>query len=197
MKNKELIRSKFLATIKTENYTRYNPTLLIGIIGITGSGKSTISKYLSENLNIPTTSNDQIRRFFNKNNVPGEAPMQNFLELLAEERTRILLSKGISHIIDADLLLHWESAKANAQEYGAKFILIRIVCPEEIILQRIAKREKMGGDLSLASSNKYFERKEIYLKTTIPKDEVFATIDTSTEINEQCLHLIEKINDHV
>jgi len=197
MTNKERIKSKFLASIQTDQYTKYKPTVLIGLIGIIGSGKSTVSKYLAENLNIPITSNDQIRRFFNENNVPGEAPMQDFLEVLAEERTKILLSRSVSHIIDADLLLHWESAKANANEFGAEFVLVQLICPEDIVLERISKRENTENNLSLANSDKYFERKKIYTDTVIPTKEIFTNIDTSKDIAEQCKSLINRIKGNV
>lgn len=142
MQTGEELKTKFLSSLNFNSYSKYDPPFIIGFIGIVGSGKSTVAKHLAKELNILIASNDEIRRFFNQNNIYGESPLQDLLQEIAESRTQILLSNKTSHIIDADLMEHWQTAKSNASRYGSKFILIKIKCPEEIILSRIDPKNK-------------------------------------------------------
>ena len=159
--------------------------IVIGIIGLPGSGKSTIAAKLAERTGLLVVSNDNVRRFLNAHGYPGASPEQETLEFISNERTEYLLRNGISHIIDADLTGHIDGARSRAQKYGFKLVLIKVGCPEEIILDRITKRLIEGKSESQADIEKYHSRVKFQNNHASEQHDFLAIIDTSRDINTQ------------
>jgi dephospho-CoA kinase len=172
----------------------------IGMVGTTGSGKSFIANLLEKELGLFVTSNDEIRRFMNKNGLPGMFPDQKLLEKITEGTTKFLYKKRISHIIDADLVWAYEQAIKNAQNHKADFYLIRVVCPEKEIIKRLKKRALLlsqdklkEAGYSLSGYEEYLKRTKIHNKTNIPKDKIYLEIDTSKNLKAQINILKQKL----
>lgn len=196
---------KFLHTI---DYPSGNTNKLfsVGLIGTTGVGKSTIAELLSKELNLYVASNDKVRRFLNKEGLPGKFPEQKLLQYIAEESSRYLYKNKISHVIDADLVKFHGVAKKNAENYGVKFFLIHLICPENVIFERLRERKKeIRRELkknpdsefadqghSLSYKKEYLERTKQHNMFPLP-DYVYFTIDTSQNVDVQINKLKKKL----
>lgn len=200
--NKEELLSKFLGQIrvKPENTKKL---FSIGFIATTGVGKSTVSKEIANRLGLFVGSNDQIRRFLNNEGFPGIFPDQDTLQFIAEEASKYLYKNKISHVIDADLVQYHMRAKENAEMNGARFFLIHLVCPKNIIMEHLKERDKkillagVRGDLSnaghsLSSLKEYQERTRIHESTPLP-NYLFMTIDTSKPLDPQISELERRL----
>ncbi len=186
------LNKKYLQQIKKEARSRRSKKLfVIGFIGVTGVGKSYVAKLISNKLNLYIASNDKIRRFLNDEGIEGVNPQQNLLQEIAESSSKYLFENQISHIIDADLLKFYKVAKKNANKYGAKFFLIRLYCPERIILDRLKKRKKDDDNFSHAGEEIYFVRKQLHKDTNISKEDIFFEINTEKDVEKQVYDFID------
>ncbi len=170
----------------------------IGLIGLNGSGKSTICQALGERLNIYTASNDRIRRFLNQQGFEGDAPIQETLQYLAESVGKYLYENKISHIIDADLIKFHESARQNAESYGARLYFIDVQCPDEVIRDRIKKRSQSTqkdaqASLSRADIEEYEKRKLVHAATIKPQCDFI--IHSDEDIAPQIERIASSIED--
>lgn len=189
----ELIE-KYLATLHVEA-SNTKELFLLGFIGVIGSGKSYLAKKLSDKLSLFVASNDQIRRFLDDLKLDWSSPMQPTLQKIAEARTHYLFRNRVSHIQDADMIQFSDLVKENAARYGAKVFFINVVCPEEVILKRLERREvdlKNNPESSVSKSGveQYFKRKLVRDNYQLP--EIFFTIETSNnnDIDDQVNLLI-------
>src|SRR6187402_2064011 len=80
--------------------SKTNRPVVIAMVGLVGAGKSTLAREIATRLGVYVASNDAIRRFLNENGFPGDTPMQDMLQYVAEGSTRYLLEHRISHVID-------------------------------------------------------------------------------------------------
>src|SRR3989304_6776326 len=164
--NKNNLVKKYIFQINTKHHNTKR-LFAIGMIGVTGVGKSYIAEILAQNLGLYIASNDRIRRFLNDEGYGEESPEQLLLQDIAEQSSKYLYDNQISHIIDADLIKFYDVAKKNARKHKAKFYLIRVICSEKLILQRLKKRKEkiQRGDvtnLSRVSVEEYLKRKKIH-----------------------------------
>ncbi len=187
--------------IKTVPITDPNSKELfvVGFVGPTGCGKSFVAGKIAEKLNLYISSNDRIRRFLNNLGFEGDHPLQQVVEKTSIATTEYLLKNKISHIIDADLIRVHESAKQRMESFGAKLYIIEIVCPEEIILERIKKRREniesnRENNFSRGTVEDYFERKQMH--DSLKKPEFFFSIDTSIDVDSQVNNLISKLKEY-
>lgn len=169
---------------------------ILGFIGLNGVGKTFISEKIAEKLGLYIASNDRIRRFLNTKGFEGASPAQHLVQEIAERSTNYLFENNISHIIDADLIEFHKTARINANKYGAKLFLIKLVCPEEIILDRLNRRSKETEinpalNLSRVGAERYFERKRLHESLELP--EIFFSIDTSQGIDSQIEDLVNSL----
>ena len=138
-------------------YANSSPVLII-MTGIIGSGKTTVAERISRALGLPTLSSDIIRkelaeipytehRYENINEgiYSTEFTRKTYDELYV--RTRGLLTRGQSVILDASFKKKAERIKAYklAGETGAKFLAVECTAAENIIKQRLNKRQQEGS----------------------------------------------------
>lgn len=169
---------------------------VFSFIGLNGTGKSYVTEKIAKKLDLYIASNDHIRRFLNIRGFSGESPDQLLVQKIAENSTKHLLKNRISHIIDADLIEFHGIAKKNTDEYDAKLVLVYLVCPEEVILQRLRNRSREleinpDSNLSRVGVEKYLERKKMHESLSLP--EIFFTMDTSRDVENQIDALISKL----
>ncbi len=193
--NEEQLVEDFLMTIPiVESKTK--TLFLISFVGLPGCGKSFIAKKISEKLNLYVYINDAAKRFLNNLGFEGECPAPHIIGNISEESCRYLLKNKVSHIIDADLIIYHDNIKQIAESFGAKLYIIEIICPEEIILERIEKRQQdiklnRENNFSRATTKEYFARKKLH--NLLPKPEFFFSIDTSVDMDGQIDNLIFKL----
>lgn len=193
MSTKDYVRA-YLATIKV---TPHNTKRLfaIGMIGMTGSGKSTYAEALGKRLNLFVGSNDHIRRWLNSQGFAGESPAQELVQMIGESGSRYLYEQGISHIIDADLVKFYDTARRNAESFGAEFFLVHITAPEGVIMKRLKEREAAiasgaSSTLSRVGTAEYLKRKQLHEKLGHP-DDLLLNVDTSGDIMQAVEKTVE------
>jgi len=207
MHDENILVEKYINQIKVDPENT-KKLFAIGFIATTGVGKSTTSQKIAERLGLFVASNDEIRRFLNKEGIPGIFPDQELVQRIAEESSRYLYDNKISHVIDADLIKFHATAKKNAEEHGAKFFLLHLVCPEDVIMKHLNERDKKISELSgssddkgmknvghsLSSVKEYEERTKVHKETPLP-DYIFMRIDTSLPMEPQLDELEGKLID--
>lgn len=176
------------AYIKTINVSPNNTKELfsIGMIGLNGTGKSTLANALGKELNLYVASTDKVRRWLNTQGFDGESPAQELLQKIAEAGSRYLYENKISHIIDADLIKFHVNARANAKSYGAELYLVHLVTPENIVIDRLNERKELiekgqQDGLSMVGPDEYYKRKQLHSELELPAD-ILLTIDGSYDI---------------
>ena len=187
---KENLFKKFISTIDYKPNNTLRPFVIV-FIGLHGSGKSYISKKISNILNIPVCSNDEIRRFLNKQGFKGEKSVQDILKYIAESGTEQLLKDKVSHIIDADIIAFQKEVQERVLKYGAKIYFIKIISSEEYILKRLKQRKKTKDSMSLTGIESYYDRKKIHEKFKVNKIDVIINNDPGNNLNIQLDKLIK------
>ncbi|MEW8329104.1 MAG: AAA family ATPase [Candidatus Thiodiazotropha sp.] len=143
-----------------ESVIRHPPASLLLTHGVSGSGKSSVSGWLAEQLMaIRIRSDVERRRLFPD---PDESGLS--IERYSERATRItynhlagmakqLLRSGFSVIIDATCLAQWqrELFLQLAQSQQAPLVIIDCQAPESLLKERIRQRCERGGDASEAN----------------------------------------------
>lgn len=167
---------------------------VIGLMGLVGSGKSTVAAAIGERLNIPTGSNDDIRRFLNTKGYAGDAPVQQTLQFIAEAASDYLYEHGVSHIIDADLFKFAVNARERAERQDFRFVLVEVACPEEIIRERIVARGDAIGRGGASNASRAgieeFERRKAVWESLLKPDADFV-IYTDQPLDSQIDNLIK------
>ncbi len=181
---------------------------VLGFLGIIGTGKTTTAYFLSEKLGLTVINTDKVKRFLNNHGYPGVIPHPELELKINQAASRFLYEKKISHIIDADLTRFYKKTEDNARPYKAELLLIRLTCPEKVLLERLKKRDEdlagMDADnfsmensetgWSLSGEKDFHERVELF-KTIIPPEDVYFTIDTSKDLDIQAEKLEEKLKE--
>jgi aminoglycoside phosphotransferase family enzyme/adenylate kinase family enzyme len=142
-----------------ESVIRHPPASLILTHGVSGSGKSTVSGWLAEQLMaIRIRSDVERRRLFPEQDETGLS-----IERYSERASKItynhltgmakqLLRSGFSVIIDATFLAQWqrELFLQLAENQQAPMVIIDCQASESVLMERICRRSEQGGDVSEA-----------------------------------------------
>lgn len=174
-----------------KQYSFDGKLFVVGFIGVIGSGKTTIAQHLADLTGLCTVSNDKIRRFLMDEGFEWGPEVQDTVQYIAESATKHLLGHNISHIVDADLLKFYDYARNRVQNLGARLYLVDVVCPEDIIRERIVKRSKDAANDSLAGIEDYERRKVLHLELSKP-DCDFA-VYTDRSIDSQVSYIINQL----
>ncbi len=162
-------------------------SFVVGLVGVTGSGKSTVARKLAENANLFVASNDAIRRFLNSKGFEGDSPVQHVLEYMAVACGDYLDERHVSRVLDADLLMFIDTARQRAEEHGFKFYLVHIVAPDALIRERIKHRLENtvdgSGEHSRAGIDAYERRLELHTQAQLPEFDF--EIHTDEPLDEQ------------
>lgn len=174
--------------------------LLIICHGLSGSGKSTISKLLAESLGaIHVRSDVERKRLFNlpADAHTGESTANGIYQRQATVATyqrladcaRDCLDAGMNVIVDATFLQQSqrEDFKHLAQQYQAPMLILNCVAPTPLMEQWIQQRQAQGTDPSEAN----VEILHYQLKTAQPLGEAelafTVTVDTSKTVDAKLL----------
>lgn len=143
---------------------------LIVVRGLMGTGKSTLSRRLTDSVAAELLQTDAIRRevlgaspmdaTFNSGHYRAEQRAAVYNELL--RRAESILSDGQSVVVDGTFLaMHTRSeAAALAERVGARFALLECRCDDAIAEQRISARMHEKSDLSEARPELYRLQRE-------------------------------------
>jgi len=138
-------------------YAFPRPALII-VTGLIGTGKTTVSGAIGRGLGCTVLSSDVIRKEL-ADIPPSERHYDSFAGGLYSpeftqktygelyRRAGELLGKGHSVVLDASFRKRSErlAAKELAAEYGAAFLAVECIAPDEIIKQRLEERSRAGS----------------------------------------------------
>ena len=115
---------------------------VIGLIGLAGSGKSTIAKTIAKELGTKIVESNAIRIALRE-----EGKTYVDVRGIVSSQTGDFLSKGHSVVVDAD---HIDASKrtklhALAKKYGAELHYVRVVCDMDTAIGRMAKENYEKG----------------------------------------------------
>lgn len=146
-------QQKYLASIKTFERKTRNP-LIIAMVGLVGSGKSSVASDLATMIGATVVSGDQIRVFLRQ-----EKERYENARLIAENVAEEIIKNGGNVIIDADFIDQKKrvSLKEKAKKVGAKVIFSRTYADLDVVIGRImdADYENVPEDFFGGASSSY------------------------------------------
>lgn len=165
------------------------PQYVIALVGLVGSGKTTVAQALTQQLAVVRLSNDEARDLLRQRGF-------NFLHV-RELSYRVgyqLMSEGYNLVLDMDCA-STKSQKVIAElqrEFPRVTVYwVRVTAPEEVILKRLKERNdydwKREGE---GIESTYHYRKTLHQNLPM---QFTAEIDTTKEVAEQVEQLVKKI----
>ncbi len=88
---------------------------------------------------------------------------------------------------------NWKEKKKYYDSLGYKYYIIRLVCSEEVVKERLSKRAKDDNNYSEAGFKDY-----LWMKENVPHVDdnlIDFTIDTEKDVEEQVIKFINQIID--
>jgi hypothetical protein len=131
---------------------------LVVLCGLPGVGKSTVGAVVAERLGVRRLRTDVVRKeLYDDPQYTDEEIANVYRELL--DRTRQTVEAGESVVLDGTFAErdHRRTVRAIAEEAGARFRLLEVVCERSVAERRIADRE---GGMSDADVEVYHQFRE-------------------------------------
>ena len=159
-----------------------SPKLII-VIGLQGTGKTTVSKKVVEIFDAVLLRTDVIRReLFKERHYTVEETKRVYSEMF--ERAEESLRERKTVVLDAMFAKRDEriQAKKVADKIGVQFQIVEVVCSEDVIEKRIKAR---SGDASEATFEIYLKFKnlfELVLEEHITVDNSGSLKDIDTQL---------------
>ncbi len=137
------------------------PPLLLITCGLMGSGKSTIARQLAFELGLTVLRSDEIRKqraglaansaarhAYGEGLYTAEHDAGTYDELF--RKAGHLMGSGKTALIDASFIRRADRqrAAALASAYGVRLVILAPECPRQKLLERLARREDLGNDIS-------------------------------------------------
>lgn len=118
----------------------FNKPLIVVMVGIPASGKSTLAKKLAEEFPLSVFSEEYMTSFLSPR---ATLLKRNSVEVfqLAVKTIEILIRKGKASIYDANTKTRQQRdlIKAVVEKIGGTYLLIYLDCPKEVCYQRLQK----------------------------------------------------------
>lgn len=163
-----------------ETIAREQRSAVLITMGVSGSGKSWLARRLVERVGLVRMRSDVERKRLHGLDPDASSASDLAADLYSAEATertyrhlvdlaRAVLAAGIPVLIDAACLKRWQRAvfRALAADLQVPFAIIRCDAEDEVLRQRILRRERTGGDPSEAG----LEVLDHQQKTLEPLDE--------------------------
>jgi predicted kinase len=185
-------------------YTRSKPVLFI-TSGLVGTGKTTIARALAKKLGLVVVSSDITRkqlagiplsehRFeeFGSGIYSPQFTYKTYEKMISVAKET--LRNDDSVILDASFSKSSERLKAEelARKMGADFVVIECTLNEEIIKERLARRQERCS-ISDARQNVLKSQKNLFEPLTEISGDHHVVIDTSQPVDRLIEELIEEI----
>lgn len=187
--------ARYLAFARRITWEAYKPFLVL-ISGLTGSGKSTLAAELGQRLGLAVISSDATRKALAKgprrrHRVPYEegiyspAMTERTYAKLAEKAAELVL-EGEGAIVDATF--HRRAYREPMWSFAARdripVVLIQCQPAEDIVQERLIRREQEGRDLSDGRWEVYLKQKERFEPPKEFSPELCLTLDTAEAPSE-------------
>ncbi|MFC1648953.1 AAA family ATPase [Nanoarchaeota archaeon] len=169
------------------------PTLFV-ILGHVGAGKTTVANMLAEKLKIPVASVDAtVKRLFDEPTfLKDDVPISPHERMVFYNASAVLTDyiMGLGHSIIIDGVFAHQSQRdhviSQAKKHKARFFVIEVTCPDEIIKERTKKRYEKGKGVG-------FEGHKEIKRIFEPVDMNQFVIDSSKDVKKQLGELLAKI----
>lgn len=156
---------------------------LIVYCGLPGVGKSTASAYTAETLGATRYRSDEVRKeLFDEPAYSSEEGEATYEELFSRARSE--LEAGRDVVVDATFGSRRarDRVAAVATEAGADLAFVHIICPAEVVRERIAEREDVSDadfEVHLAHREEFepFEREHVRIDNSGTVAETYRRID--------------------
>jgi uncharacterized protein len=172
----------------------FKPFLVL-VCGLTGSGKSILSRELSERLKMPVINSDTVRKgmvgtverraaLFNQGIYSPAMSDRTYAKMAREAEKQILIGRGA--ILDATFSRrnHREKISRLAAKHGVPIFWVRCFASEDVTYKRLAARAAEGKDASDGRWEVYVNQKSVYE----PLDEISSisclALDTNLPVTE-------------
>jgi len=182
--------SQYYASLFSIDLDNKKPLLFI-VGGLTGTGKSTLSLKIAVDYNAHIINTDVVRkelagidrfeRHYNEFNTGLYSPEKiDFTYDKVMEKAAALLKKGRNVVLDATFQKqkYLEMAKNIAKENAASLVIIRCVCPDNVVKKWLGERLKKKT-VSDGRWEIYLHQKEIF--ESFEREKNYIEIDTSNE----------------
>lgn len=138
---------------------------LIALTAPVGSGKSYIANILAKKLDAVHIRTDDVRIALRAEGKSYGAAPRISADLINKS---LFYGKSVIADFDTVLPIRQQELRRTAKKHGARFFLIRIQTPEELIIRRLRKKRYPKNDIFLNADHAirvYFIRKKLHKKT--------------------------------
>lgn len=166
--------------------TKQTPYIIL-FDAYTGMGKSSVSLSIAKYDNSIILNNDQVRKWLS-----DYADEGNLKDKIHKHRLENLLKNINSCICDSCFCHNWKQKIKYYDDLGYKYYIIRLICSDETIADRLSKREIDGINYSIASYDDY-----LWMKNNVSKvddNKIDYIINTEKNVDEQVLSFLNKYN---
>ncbi len=131
---------KIRALLPLDLQTTAYPVLIL-MSGLPGSGKSYLSERLAAELSAVIVESDRVRKAL-FSHPTYSARESTIVHRTCQQTMRWLLREGARVIFDATNLVEFqrEMLYRLAERSGARLLIVRVVAPEDVIRERLARR---------------------------------------------------------
>lgn len=152
----------------------------------TGMGKSYVSKIISKYDKSVIINNDEIRDFLNDYDDKSDNK-----DLLVKYRLELLLKNNNSCILDSCLSHNSDKKLEYYKSLGYKYYIIRLVCSDGVIKDRLSKRVLSSDNYSIASYDDYLWMKNNV--SMVDNEPIDFVINTEEDIEVQVIEFVKNI----
>lgn len=138
MKNQKLIKQvtdKFISQLKIKNRKTKNP-IVVAMVGLIGSGKSSVAKELAKQINATVITGDAIRVALRK-----QKQDYGQVRSITEKSATFVLKKGGNVVLDSDFIDSQKRKRLEekVKKLQAKVLYIRTIADRDIMIERLIK----------------------------------------------------------
>ena len=148
------IKKEFIKDFPILKGNKKNPYIIL-FDAYTGMGKSTVAKVISKKDSSVILNKDEVKVWLNNHNRTNidKQELQNY-------RLELLLKNNNSCICDSCFCHNWKEKIKYFDNLKVKYYIIRLICSEDVIKERLNIRNKLNNDYSKGTYKDYLWMKE-------------------------------------